>query len=138
VSARAKWVAVLALIVVLEVGWAMATHRGIGELESILEVGRSKDRVFALHVLTSRDVPRVFSNRHTRALLESDDVLVREWVLSPTFRAAATGDSAADAYVAALSDTAEGRRARFLHGHDRVRGQWMTLEEFRGFLADRD
>ena len=79
-------------VIALELLWSVSTRRDTVELERAAAEGEPAERALAMHVLANRDEPHIHGLATTRALLEGEDALLREFAMTYDF---ARGDGAA-------------------------------------------
>jgi hypothetical protein len=129
--------AVLLAIVCAECVLAAALHRTEEELQRDLRTGTPRQKVYALFVLTNRDVPESLDAERVGELVNSPEVLVREWTMTANFvRMGSTRPQAARLVL--LGGSPEGVRCRFLlDNRDFQAGvtRRMALSDLRRFLG---
>ncbi|MBU0640730.1 MAG: hypothetical protein KKB50_17845 [Planctomycetes bacterium] len=114
---------------------ALAGHVSEAELRRRLESGTEAQRAAALYVLANRDIPPRLDDEDIRRFMRSDEVRVREIVMTTNLMRYGSEAVRRD-YVAALGETEEAWRCRFLLDH-RVgpTGKRLTRQELARFLA---
>ncbi len=133
VSRRWYWPAILACVVVLEIGFLIIGHQTDSKLHGILKAGSPSEQVHAMFVLAGRGEWSE-TKRSTKQLLESEESLLREWTMVTSY--AGTGDAHLQREMLERAGRDHGTvRARFFHDHRVGRFKWITIASLSEYLA---
>jgi len=127
----------LLAILIGELLAARINHRAQPELQALLDSGPSRQRAYALFVLTNRGPVQPPDRETIRKLLQSDEVLLREWTMTANFTRFAP-PLVQESHIGSLGGSGEAVRCRFWLYYRPAGGSLITLADLKRFLdADR-
>ncbi len=123
----------LLVVIAVEGLAALLLHRSDEQLGGMLESGTPKQKVYALYVLTNRDLPQGIDEAFTRSLLDCDEVLIREWTMTTNYTRLGQ-PRAQQAYIRSLGGSPEAYRCRFWKYYRVGLRHSMVLSEVARFI----
>jgi hypothetical protein len=128
-----RWHAVLLALMLAECLVALMLHRSTDELQSTLSDGTGRDQVEALFVLTNRDVPMDVDEELIQSLWQSDNALMREWIMTANF-ARFGEEEVKTSYIESLGDSEAAFRCRLFLNHQVGKPSLLTLQKVDRFI----
>lgn len=130
---RHGWHALLLTILAGEFLAAVLLHRPDEDLQAILDDGAGRAQVAALAVLTNRGDPIDVDAAAVQRLLNSDNMLIREWTMTANFARLAPPKMLLR-HARSFGNPAERYRRQFLFKYAIGRRNSMKLSELARFL----